>query len=164
MYGLRTQYANVGSAIKKPWRIMSWGVSFDGLHLKCDGSHAHGQCAGRETRVTQLYTEEIVRRILKGLKNRMLLNNAYGRSSRSSHFMNTKGPRTVQASPCIMKKNDEYDFSPDLLSNWIVKRCGVTVRFASHYYPSECRGQGAIEPAPSWLSHLRKDNHDLPGQ
>ena len=105
------------------------GVSFDGLHLKCDGSHTHGQCAGRETRATQLYTEEIVKCIIKGLKNRMLLNNAYGRSSQSSSLRNPKGPRTVQASPCIMMKNDDYYLGPDLLSNWIVKRCGVTVRF-----------------------------------
>ena len=129
MYGLRTQYTNIGSAIKKPWRIMSWGVSFDGLHSKCDGSHTHGQCAGRDTRVTQLYTEEIVKCILKGLKNRMLLNNAHGRSSQSPSLRNSKGRRTVQASPWIMMKNDDHYLSPDLLSNWIAKRCGVKVRF-----------------------------------
>ena len=108
MYGLKTQNTNIGSAIKKPWRIISWGVSFDGLHSKGDGSHTHGQCAGRETRVTQLYTEEIVKCIIKGLKNRMLLNNAYGRSSQSSSLRNPKGPRTVQASPCIMMPRSTF--------------------------------------------------------
>ena len=78
MYGLKSKYNKIGTPIKKPWRIISWGVSFNKLHEKCDGSHAHGPCAGRETRITQLYTEQIVKIILKGVKNQMLLNNAYG--------------------------------------------------------------------------------------
>eukprot|EP00435_Cladocopium_sp_Y103_P041687 s1561_g11.t1 len=53
MYGLVSRYKDAGTPIKKPWRIVSWGVSFKDLNLKCDGSHEHGQCAGRETRVTQ---------------------------------------------------------------------------------------------------------------
>ena len=32
---------DAGTAIKKPWRIVSWGVSFFDLHEKCDGSHPH---------------------------------------------------------------------------------------------------------------------------
>ena len=65
MYGLTSKFKDVGTAIKKPWRIVSWGVEFFDLHAKCDGSHIHGQCAGRETRATQLYTEKIVRCILR---------------------------------------------------------------------------------------------------
>ena len=61
MYGLKSQFKDVGTAIKKPWRIVSWGVAFKDLHSKCDGSHTHGPCAGRETRLTQLYTDKIVR-------------------------------------------------------------------------------------------------------
>ena len=78
MYGLKSKYTKIGTPIKKPWRIISWGVSFKKLHERCDGSHAHGPCAGRETRITQLYTEQIVKIVLKGVKNQMLLNNAYG--------------------------------------------------------------------------------------
>ena len=33
---------------------------------------------GRETRVTQLYTDKIVRCIIRGVKNQMLWNIAYG--------------------------------------------------------------------------------------
>ena len=79
MYGLTSKFKDVGTAIKKPWRIVSWGVEFFDLHAKCDGSHTHGQCAGRETRATQLYTEKIVRCILRSVTNQMLINNAYGR-------------------------------------------------------------------------------------
>ena len=57
------------------------GLFFD-LHVKCDGSHTHGQCAGRETRATQLYTEKIVRCILRGVTNQMLINNVYGKRFR----------------------------------------------------------------------------------
>ena len=27
MYGLKSQFKDVGTAIKKPWRIVSWGLS-----------------------------------------------------------------------------------------------------------------------------------------
>ena len=64
MYGLKTQFDNRYIPIKKPWRIVSWGVEFD-LHKKCDRRHDHGKCEGRETRVTQTYTQQIVDIILK---------------------------------------------------------------------------------------------------
>ena len=79
MYGLKSQFKDAGTAIKKPWRIVSWGVSFSDLHAKCDGSHSHGPCAGRETRATQLYTDKIVRCIIRGVKNQMLWNIACGK-------------------------------------------------------------------------------------
>ena len=66
MYGLKSQFNHVGTAIKKPWRVVSRGVSFSDLHAKCDGSHAHGPCAGKETRATQLYTDKIVKCIIRG--------------------------------------------------------------------------------------------------
>ena len=41
MYGLTTQFGGHIIPIKKPWRIVSWGVKFD-LHRKCDRKHDHG--------------------------------------------------------------------------------------------------------------------------
>ena len=64
MYGLTTQFGGHRTPIKKPWRIVSWGVKFD-LHKKCDRRHDHGKCEGRETKVTQTYTNQIVDIILK---------------------------------------------------------------------------------------------------
>ena len=32
MYGLKSQFKDAGMAVKKPWRIVSWGVSFFDLH------------------------------------------------------------------------------------------------------------------------------------
>ena len=51
-------------------QIVSWGVKFD-LNKKCDGSHEHSQCAGRETKGTQTYTDEIVSIIMKIINCRM---------------------------------------------------------------------------------------------
>ena len=64
MYGLETQFDGRHIPIKKPWRIVSWGVKFD-LHKRCDRRHDHGKCEGRETRITQTYTKQIVDIILK---------------------------------------------------------------------------------------------------
>ena len=64
MYGLETQFDGRHIPIEKPWRIVSWGVKFN-LHKKCDRRHDHGKCEGRETRVTQTYTKQIVDIILK---------------------------------------------------------------------------------------------------
>ena len=64
MYGLKTQFDGRALPIKKPWRIVSWGVKFD-LHKVCDRRHDHGKCEGRETRLTQTYTQQIVDVILK---------------------------------------------------------------------------------------------------
>ena len=102
MYGLKSKYNKIGTPIKKPWRIISWGVSFNKLHEKCDGSHAHGPCAGRETRITQLYTEQIVKIILKGVKNQMLLNNAYG----IKRNLKPKMTSVCQALSCIQVYHD----------------------------------------------------------
>ena len=103
MYGLKSKYHNIGTPIKKPWRIISWGVSFKNLHERCDGSHVHGPCAGKETRVTQLYTEEIIKVILKGGKNQTLLNNACG-------IKRNLKPRRTQVSnvmTCIQMRKDQ---------------------------------------------------------
>ena len=102
MYGLKSQFKDAGTAIKKPWRIVSWGVSFSDLHEKCDGSHSHGPCAGRETRATQLYTDKIVRCIIRGVKNQMLWNIAYGtkQPKKMNNKMNTYKPRN-KACTCL---------------------------------------------------------------
>ena len=64
MYGLTTQFGDRHMPIKRPWRIVSWGIKFE-LHKKCDRRHDHGKCEGRETRITQTYTKQIVDIILK---------------------------------------------------------------------------------------------------
>ena len=64
MYGLRTTYCKHQKRLKKPWRVISWGVSFPSLREQCDGKHDHGKCEGRETKLTQEYTEKMIRIIM----------------------------------------------------------------------------------------------------
>ena len=109
MYGLKSQFKDAGMAIKKPWRIVSWGVSFFDLHEKCDGSHPHGPCAGRETRATQLYTDKIVRCIIRGVKNQMLWNIAEGdkatkESQEQTEHSETKEQSIAHAYPLLMMR------------------------------------------------------------
>ena len=103
MYGIKSKYTKTGTPIKKPWRIISWGVSFKNLHEKCDGSHVHGPCAGKETRITQLHAEQIVKVILKGVKNQMLLNNAYG----IKRNLKPKRTQVSQALTCVLLNQNQ---------------------------------------------------------
>ena len=36
MYGLKSQFQETPKPIKKPWKIVTWGVSFPKLHRRCD--------------------------------------------------------------------------------------------------------------------------------
>ena len=64
MYGLRSRFHPEHCRLKKPWRIVSWGVAFPALRITCDGMHEHGKCEGRETKVTQEYTLSIIKTIV----------------------------------------------------------------------------------------------------
>lgn len=72
MYGLKTTYQKVNMRLKKPWRIISWGVFFPGLRDVCDGKHEHGKCEGRETKITQEYTEKIISIIMNRVNRESL--------------------------------------------------------------------------------------------
>ena len=72
MYGLTTQFGDHRIPIKKPWRIVSWGVKFN-VHKQCDRKHDHGKCEGRETKITQTYTSQIVNIIFKTVRRQMTI-------------------------------------------------------------------------------------------
>lgn len=38
MYGLKTKFTDEEESLKKPWRIVSWGVEFPSMRKKCDHS------------------------------------------------------------------------------------------------------------------------------
>ena len=104
------------------------GFSFFDLHEKCDGSHPHGPCAGRETRATQLYTDKIVRRIIRGVKNQMLWNIAEGtkQPKKVKNKMNTQRPRTKHA--------HAY---PSLMMRMKTKRTSILTNFYSIGFAAE---------------------------
>ena len=65
MYGLVASHGKcAGLPIKEPWRV-AYGNSSLGefLHLKCDGSHEHSPCSGRNTSDTERYTPEIAKAV-----------------------------------------------------------------------------------------------------
>ena len=148
MYGLKSQFKDAGTAIKKPWRIVSWGVSFSDLHEKCDGSHSHGPCAGRETRATQLYTDKIVRCIIREVKNQILWNIANGKKQikKESAKVETHKSRN-KACTCIISNVDESEERisqkcGQLQLDWIRRRGGLKVKL--RVYPQ--RGTLIADP------------------
>ena len=153
MYGLTSKFKDVGMPIKKPWRVVSWGVHFFDLHEKCDGSHAHGQCAGRETRVTQMYTDQIVRSILRGITNQMLINNVYGKKFRPK-VMEEEDYPGFRSCPCMIVNDHQDELMQkirldQLFTNFIKQRGGekVKLRLILH------RGTAGADPDPvqgSW--------------
>ena len=62
MFGLTAQSgADSGKLIKKPWRVDTHIPSMPQyLGKLCDGSHSHIRCAGRHTKLTESYTDELV--------------------------------------------------------------------------------------------------------
>ena len=74
-YGLKSQYQET----RKPIQFRSLGRSFRGgclfqkLRRKCD----HAECAGRETRMTQIYTKWIAKIIMRGINDRVQRNRPY---------------------------------------------------------------------------------------
>ena len=62
MYGLVAESGpNMGEPINKPWRVACVNSSLpDVLNRKCSHEHKHAPCAGRLTKGTEGYTDEIV--------------------------------------------------------------------------------------------------------
>ena len=77
MYGLKSQFQKTPKPIKKPWKIVTWGVSFPKLHRRCDRRHDHAECAGRETRITQVYTKWIAKIIMNGINDHVIRNSPF---------------------------------------------------------------------------------------
>ena len=148
MYGLRPRFTKIGTPIKKPWRIILWGVSFKNLHGKRDGSHVHGPCAGKDTRITQLYTEQIVKVILKGIKNQMLLNNAYGvkRTLRPKSGVQSHALTCIQIDP-IQVRQECIDWQGFQFQQFV--HCG-SFRLKVKDWITELRSAPFPDPGSYW--------------
>ena len=106
------------------------------------------QCAGRETRATQLYTEKIVRCILRGITNQMLINNAYGRRYRPK-VLDEVDHHKSKSCACVIVNDYECDvnektINEQLFINFITQRGGVKVKL--RLYPR--RGSLLADPDP----------------
>ena len=65
MFGLVSHHGKqAGVPIRKPWRIATNSVALrKALSLTCDGRHQHAACQGKDTKVTQAYTDPLVQTI-----------------------------------------------------------------------------------------------------
>ena len=142
MYGVKSQFQETPKPIKKPWKIVTWGVSFPKLRRKCDRRHDHAECAGRETRVTQVYTKWIAKIIMKGINEHVIKNSPFvnvkvrkhwktiapddrweSEMSRDSENVRSHPIKLVTATACAIREPDAIDHSLERsLLHWYFSR------------------------------------------
>ena len=142
MYGLKSQFQETPKPIKKPWKIVTWGVSFPKLHRRCDRRHDHVECAGRETRITQVYTKWIAKIIMNGINDHVIRNSPFvnvkvmkrwkslafdeqlkAEMSRDSENVRSHPIKSVATSVCATRELDAIDHSfEQSLLHWCLSR------------------------------------------
>ena len=65
MYDLTSSSGSLsGMPIRKPWRLdTDCAELLARLNRRCDGTHQHAPCAGNDTKLTEGYTDPIVREV-----------------------------------------------------------------------------------------------------
>ena len=95
------------------------GVKF-GLHKKCDRNHEHGKCEGRETRVTQTYTNQIVDIILKSVRRHMSIRFKELWSKEDDTCSSCKHDRRSAKKTAVSITHDTEEIATDLM--WLMMR------------------------------------------
>ena len=166
MYGRKSQFQETPKPIKKPWKIVTWGVSFPKLHRKCDHRHAHAECAGRETRITQVYTKGIAKIIMNGINEHVIRNSSFVNvkvmkrwkavtlddemkrtMSRDSENVRSHPIKPVTKSACASREPDAIDdlFERSLL-HWYLARLGISSSCSLWTSTRLCQVQIDFEP------------------
>ena len=159
MYGLKSQFQETPKPIKKPWKIVTWGVSFPKLHRRCDRRHDHVECAGRETRITQVYTKWIAKIIMNGINDHVIRNSPFvnikvmkrwkslafdeqlkAEMSRDSENVRSHPIKSVATSVCATRELDSIDHSfEQSLLHWCLSRLISTSVLSSWHLSLSCR-------------------------
>ena len=159
MYGLKSQFQETPKPIKKPWKIVTWGVSFPKLHRRCDRRHDHVECAGRETRITQVYTKWIAKFIMNGINDHVIRNSPFvnvkvmkrwkslafdeqlkAEMSRDSENVRSHPIKSVATSVCATRELDAIDHSfEQSLLHWCLSRLISTSVLSSWHLSFSCR-------------------------
>ena len=159
MYGLKSQFQETPKPIKKPWKIVTWGVSFPKLHRRCDRRHDHVECAGRETRITQVYTKWIAKIIMNGINDHVIRNSPFvnvkvmkrwkslafdeqlkAEMSRDSENVRSHPIKSVATSVCATRELDAIDHSfEQSLLHWCLSRLISTSVLSSRHLSFSCR-------------------------
>ena len=155
MYGLKSQFQETPKPIKKPWKIVTWGVSFPKLRRRCDRRHDHAECAGRETRITQVYTKWIAKIIMNGINEHVIKNSPFvnvkvmkhwkplaiddrlkSEMSRDSENVRSHPIKSVATSVCATRELDAIDLSFERsLLHWCFSRL-TSALVHSSWHPS----------------------------
>ena len=169
MYGLKSQFQETPKPIKKPWKIVTWGVSFPKLHRRCDRRHDHVECAGRETRITQVYTKWIAKIIMNGINDHVIRNSPFvnvkvtkhwkplafdeqlkAEMSRDSENVRSHPIKSVTTSVCATRELDAIDHSFERsLLHWCLSRLTSTSVLSSWHLSFSC--QPLSEFDSDWL-------------
>ena len=169
MYGLRSQFQETPKPIKKPWKIVTWGVSFPKLHRRCDRRHDHVECAGRETRITQVYTKWIAKIIMSGINDHVIRNSPFvnvkvmkrwkplafdeqlkAEMSRDSENVRSHPIKSVATSVCATRELDAIDHSfEQSLLHWCLSRLTSASVLSSWHLSFSC--QPLSEFDSDWL-------------
>ena len=159
MYGLKSQFQETPKPIKKPWKIVTWGVSFPKLHRRCDRRHDHVECAGRETRITQVYTKWIAKIIMNGINDHVIRNSPFvnvkvmkrwkslafdeqlkAEMSRDSENVRSHPIKSVATSVRATRELDAIDHSfEQSLLHWCLSRLISTSVLSSWHLSFSCR-------------------------
>ena len=169
MYGLKSQFQETPKPIKKPWKIVTWGVSFPKLHRRCDRRHDHVECAGRETRITQVYTKWIAKIIMNGINDHVIRNSPCvnvkvtkrwkplafdeqlkAEMSRDSENVRSHPIKSVATSVCATRELDAIDHSfEQSLLHWCLSRSTSASVLSSWHLSFSC--QPLSEFDSDWL-------------
>ena len=169
MYGLKSQFQETPKPIKKPWKIVTWGVSFPKLHRRCDRRHDHVECAGRETRITQVYTKWIAKIIMNGINDHVIRNSPFvnvkvmkrwkplafdeqlkAEMSRDSENVRSHPIKSVATSVCATRELDAIDHSfEQSLLHWCLSRLTSASVLSSWHLSFSC--QPLSEFDSDWL-------------
>ena len=180
MYGLKSQFQETPKPIKKPWKIVTWGVSFPKLRRRCDHRHEHAECAGRETRITQVYTKWIAKIIMNGMNEHVIKNSPFvnvkvmkrwktlavddhrkSELSRDSGTVRSHPIKSVTTSVCATRELDAIDHSFERsLLHWCLSRLTSTLVHSSWHSSFSC--QSLSEFDSDWLLRVQRSVQLLP--
>ena len=180
MYGLKSQFQETPKPIKKPWKIVTWGVSFPKLRRRCDRRHDHAECAGRETRITQVYTKWIAKIIMNGINEHVIKNSPFvnvkvmkrwktlalddqlkSEMSRDSENVRSHPIKSVTTSVCATRELDAIDHSFERsLLHWCLSRLTSTLVLSSWHLSFSC--QPLSEFDSDWLLRVQRSVQLLP--
>ena len=125
------------------------------LRRKCDRRHDHAECAGRETRITQVYTKWIAKIIMKGINEHVIKNSPFvnvkvrkhwktivpddewvREMSRDSENVRSHPIKLVTTSACAIREPDAIDLSFERsLLHWYFSRLTSSL-FHSSWLPT----------------------------